>query len=349
MLNLTFAITLAVIMLLAIVLNKTYHHLPLKELRRQAREGQYPAKTLYRAAAYGSSLQALLFIVIVLTAAGSFVLFSVALTAWLAFSLTVLLLWLGFLWLPSSRLTSISSHMATLFAPPLSWMLRYVHPLLERVSGVIHDRYGINVHTGMYDKNDLLELLEWQKEQTDSRISLAELDFAERALTFEDKLARDALMPRRAVRTVGSSEIISPVLIDELHQTGYMSFPVYEGKKDHIIGTLYLQDLLVEAKSSKSIRSIMKRDVHYVHEEFSLYQVLQAFLKTNHHLFVVVNKFEEFVGIITIEDVLKQIVGKPTLDEFDRYGDLNAVAAAQAKVEPDEHEKTDVEAEDVVE
>jgi CBS domain containing-hemolysin-like protein len=68
-----------------------------------------------------------------------------------------------------------------------------------------------------------------------------------------------------------------------------------------------------------------------VHEDFTLYQALQAFLKTKHHLFLVVNSFEELVGILTIEDVLEQMIGKPIVDEFDRYDDLRAVAAAAAK------------------
>ena len=328
---------LALLMLLAIVLNKTYHHLPLKELKRQARHGQQPAGTLYRAAAYGSSLQSLLFVVVVLSAAGSFVLLGTAVNPWLAFLLVAFLIWMGFLWLPSSRLTSFSSRLATWASPLLAWILHYAHPLLEKVSKVIHDRYGIDVHTGLYDKTDLLELLQWQKEQSDSRINPAEIELAQRALMFGDKLVRDVMVARQKVKQVGTSERISPVLIDELHQSGFSRFPVYEGKKDHIVGTLYLKDLLAEAKSSKSISSIMKRDIRYIHEDFTLHQVLQAFFKTKRHLFVVINKFEEFVGIVTVEDALSQIVGGQVSDEFDQYEDIKAVAAAKISQMPDEH------------
>ncbi|QQS69160.1 CBS domain-containing protein [Candidatus Saccharibacteria bacterium] len=75
----------------------------------------------------------------------------------------------------------------------------------------------------------------------------------------------------------------------------------------------------------------MRRKVTYVHEDFTLYQTLQAFIKTKQHLFIVVNSFEEYVGIITIEDVLERVIGKLIVDEFDRYDDLRAVAAAAAK------------------
>jgi CBS domain containing-hemolysin-like protein len=82
-----------------------------------------------------------------------------------------------------------------------------------------------------------------------------------------------------------------------------------------------------------------------VHEDFTLYQALQAFLKTKHHLFLVVNSFEELVGILTIEDVLEQMIGKPIVDEFDRYDDLRAVAAAAAHKDHTEHKKDKAEPE----
>jgi CBS domain containing-hemolysin-like protein len=83
----------------------------------------------------------------------------------------------------------------------------------------------------------------------------------------------------------------------------------------------------------------MNARLTYVHEDFSLYQTLQAFLKTKQHLFLVVNSFEELVGIITIEDVLEQMIGRAIVDEFDRYDDMRAVAAAAAHKEHQEHDE----------
>jgi CBS domain containing-hemolysin-like protein len=70
-----------------------------------------------------------------------------------------------------------------------------------------------------------------------------------------------------------------------------------------------------------------------------LADALQAILKTRQHLFVVVNRFEEYVGVISIEDILEQIVGSPILDEFDQYDDLRAVAARQAEKDHKLHEQ----------
>ena len=149
-------------------------------------------------------------------------------------------------------------------------------------------------------------------------------------------------MPKRVVKAVSVNENIGPVLMTELHDIGHSRFPVYDGKKDSIIGTLYLRDL-VNTKSTGKVSDVMKKDVCYVHEEQSLYDALQAILKTRHHLLVVVNSFEEYVGIITIEDVIEQIIGKPILDEFDQYNDLRAVAARVAKLEHQAHHEEEKE------
>jgi CBS domain containing-hemolysin-like protein len=329
MTNFVFAVILAIIMLLAIVLNKTYHELPIKELRREARQKKQPEKTLYKVSSYGPSLQNLLVIITVLAAAGSFILLASELTGWFAFFVIVFLLWLAFLWLPSSRPSSFGHHLAVWLARPLAWILNYTHPLLEKISRIIHDHSAPYGHTGIYDKADLVELLQWQKDQSDSRIPTIELNMAQSALSFGDRLVSDILIPRNKVHVVSSGDHISPVLIDELHKTGQSFFPVYESKKDNIVGTLFIGDLIDQAKTNQSVKAIMRPVVYYIHEDFNLLKVFKAFLKTHHHLFIVVNKFEEVVGVVSIEDMVSEILGEQIDDEFDNYEDLRAVATAK--------------------
>jgi CBS domain containing-hemolysin-like protein len=83
----------------------------------------------------------------------------------------------------------------------------------------------------------------------------------------------------------------------------------------------------------------MKKNVKYVHEEHSLEQALHAFIKTNQHMFIVVNSFEEYTGIITIEDILEQVIGHKITDEFDAYDDMRAVAADAARREHKAHKE----------
>jgi CBS domain containing-hemolysin-like protein len=336
------------VMLLAIVCNKIFQHLPVKEVRRLARQKDPSSQAIYQAVAYGNSLQTLLWIIIMLAAAGSFVLFAQALPAGLAFLFILLLLWLGFMWLPSSRPGSISKRLATSMAPAIGWLLRYLNTPLEFLSRLIHSKYSHGFHTGLYDREDLLALINWQKEQADNRIPVDELTMAEQALTFATKKVSEIAVPRRVVTTVQYDDMIGPVLMNELHKSGHSRFPVLEGKPERIIGILHIEDLL-NIEHGGRVSSVMRKPVVYVHEDFVLGQVLHAFFKTYNHLFIVVNEFEEFVGIITIEDIISQIIGGPILDEFDNYTDLRAVAAAKAKAEHLKHKKDSSEPTEVVE
>src|ERR1019366_5806658 len=199
---------------------------------------------------------------------------------------------------------------------------------LEHISRLAHAYYPFKAGTGLYEPNDIIELLEWQKHQPDNRISEEQLDLVQQSLTFNSKLVRDVLVPPSQAQTVQADDTIGPILIDELNKSGQTLFPVYEGKKENIVGTLDLNDVMASAEKGGKVSGIMSKNVFYVNEDFTLGQALRAFLKTKHDLFVVVNKFEDFSGVITIQDILAQLVANPAKDEFESYDDVGAVAAA---------------------
>ncbi|RTK95146.1 CBS domain-containing protein [Candidatus Saccharibacteria bacterium] len=336
MITFIFALLLAALTIASVSLQKTYSHVPIKELKRRARKGDELANGLYRAVAYGASLEVLLWVIIALSAAGFTVVLAAALPDWLAIFGCAGVLWLAFAWLPSTRVTEISQKAAQQAAPSLAWIMAKSYPVLSRVAAFVQKHRRFTVHSGIYQKEDLVELLDRQQQQPDNRMTAYELGIVKSALTFSDKLIRDVMTPRRVVKTVKQTDAVGPVLMTELHKTGFSRFPVVGDKAEHIVGTLFLRDL-VNVKGGGTVKDHMKKSVYYVNEEKPLQHALQAFLKTKHHLFVVVNGFEEVVGIITIEDVLEQVVGKQIVDEFDKYEDLRAVAALQAKQDAKQH------------
>lgn len=322
--------------LLAISLQKTYQSLPAKELKRRAAKGDEVASLLNRAVAYGVSLQVLLWLIIGLSAAGFFVVLSRAVPSWLAFMGSVALLWVGFGWLPATRVTGYGQWLARTVTPAIEWLLHRLHPILVRIGHLVKSNTHLTVHTGLYQKEDLIELLNKQNGQLDNRITPSELAFARTALMFEEKVVRDIMTPRRVVKMVGVNESVGPLLLDELHKTGFSRFPVFE-KKDEIVGTLYLRKL-VDKKATGKVKDLMDKKVFYVNESQPLGHVLNAFIKTKHHLFIVVNEFEEISGVITIEDVIEQLIGRQIVDEFDKYDNLREVAALAAKKDKTAHE-----------
>lgn len=337
-------ILLAAITLLSLSLQRTYANLPLKEVKHRARKGDDLAAALLKAVGYGHSLRVVLWIFVGLSAAGFFVVVALNTPVWLAFLASIMLTWVGFVWLPAARVSRFSEKLAGLFAPLLGKLLAYIHPVIDWAAQFISRHRPVNIHTGLYDRQDMIDLLQRQQVQGDSRIEKSELSIALNALKFGDDTVAQHMTPRRVVRSVSADEPLGPVLMDELHASGYSRFPVYSDKPDNLVGTLFLRDL-VHTTRSGTIQKLMKPKVAYIHEDQSLNDALQAILKTHKQLFVVVNSFEEYVGIITIEDILETVIGLPIIDEFDEYEDLRAVAARAAKQDHKQHLSEQIEPE----
>ena len=333
-------VLIALVTILFANLQRVYAHVPLKELKRRAREGDELAQALYRVATYGASLRTVLWSLMCISGAGFVVFMSISFPVWLAVATGGLLVWVGFIWLPAVRTTKYGIKIAAIIAPLLAKILYYLHSPISRVLEIIRKHRPIHFHTGLYERADLLDLIDLQHMQKDNRMAKEELDIVRGALTFGDKHIRDIMTPRRVVNAVSGKDDVGPILISELHASGHSRFPVYEGKEDNIVGILFIRDLVGVEKKGKA-KDYMHSEVMYLHEDQTLFDALQAIKKTHHHLYVVVNSFEEYVGIITLEDVLEKIIGAPVMDEFDQYEDMRAVASRAAKVIHKEHTEED--------
>lgn len=325
---------LLIIVINAIVLDKALNLLTLKELKRRARSGRDKSSAnIYKMAAYNKSLSLLLWIKGSLAAALFFVL--VLNSSWIAaFIFLAALTWAIRVWRPTSTKSLVWPWAATV-APVVAWVMGYVQPVLGRLSRA--SLVPMHIHRGVYERDDLLELISEQNNQPENRIPESELKMASNALTFGDKKVTDVMTPLRKLHLVSEDEQVGPHLMDELHATGFSRFPVVKAgglkaAQPQIVGSLFLKDLVGYTGSGR-VAGLMQNRVYYVNETQDLGDALNAFLKTRHHLFMVVNNFEEIVGVLSVEDVLEQIVGKQIVDEFDKYDDLRAVAGLEAKKE----------------
>lgn len=322
----------AIFLLLAIggvVVRKTYYYVPLRELKRRAERGEPLARRLYPAAAYGGGLRVLLWLYIGLMSAASIILLARLLPIWASLAVVGPLLWATFSWLPASRVTPFGARLTLMVTPIVVWLLNYLGPWLGRGSDVVYKHNPAMAHTGLFERSDLVELIEQQQRQADSRLGDEELEIARRALNFSEYKVHDVLVPRKGVKTVLASDNIGPVLIDELHKNKQGYALVRAEPKSDFVGTLAFKSLGIE--SHGQVRGTMNKEVFYVHENDPLAQALHAFFATHQPLFVVVNSFEEYVGIITLEGILHQLLGEVPGDGFEDHHSAAAVAARHPK------------------
>ncbi len=335
---------MALVFLIAVGLYRVYHLVPLSELKRRARTGSRPGAAIYKTVAQGTLTDVLLWL------AGTVSLIALTKLAagyswWLLGLVILAAAWLT-VFAPKPKDGGWSWRLAGYASPHVGKAVSSLAPVLRPLTVLFPAGRHPHVHTGFYEKEDLLALLNRQNRLVDNRIPEDELKMAAGALTFGDKKVADVMVPRRQVRFIERDEAIGPMLMDELFKTGHSRFPVIRGSvrpsAPEVVGTLYIPDLLKNLEKPGKVRDIMHHDSRFINETHNLHQALDAILKSQHHLLVVVNNFEEMVGVITLEDILEQIIGRPIVDEFDRYEDLRAVAGRQAKAEQAAHHEPTV-------
>jgi len=144
-------------------------------------------------------------------------------------------------------------------------------------------------------------------------------------LTFKEKVAREVMIPRIKVLSLPSSSTVREASKKILSE-GYSRIPVYKDKIDNIIGILMYKDILkIYTQSDKSldinnlldspIETLIKPAI-YVPENKKISHLFQEFRLKQRHLAIVVNEYGGTEGIITIEDILEELVGE-IQDEYD--------------------------------
>jgi putative hemolysin len=329
------ALILLAVAVAGVVIRKTYYSVPAHELKRQAERNEPGAREMYRVVAYGSSLRVFLWLLIALPSAVGTVLLARSVPLLVSLVAVLLLLWVSYSWLPASRVTPAARKLTITVTPAIAWLLNYLHPLFVRGADLAEKRYNRPQHTGLYERDDLIELIEQQQRQHDNRLAPEELEIARRALSFDDHEVGDIMTPRKEVLTVQGDATIGPIVIDELHQAGVDFALVREREDGPFTGVLSVKYLGLKSKGH--IRDITDPRVYYLHENDTLGEALHAFFTTNAPLFVVMNSFEEYTGVITVENILKQLLGHIPGDGFEQYDEPSAVTARHHKKRSKHH------------
>lgn len=350
MTNLIISLICLLVALLGVVLKKTYFFIPTHELKRRAENSDPAATKLYKVAVYGPSLRALLWLVIGLGSAASFLLLAKLAPLWLSILIVGILIYLIFSFIPNGRVTKFGLLLAKLASPILSWLLYHTHTLLSLHVVATSKRKPSN-HTGVFEADDLFKLLEHQKTQTDNRLSEQELDQLRKALLFSNKKVSDVLTPKKKVKTILASDTISPILINELYESKQDQVLVKDKKGGEVIGTLAFKSLGIH--SHGQVSDYIEAKINYLHEKDPLTEAVEAFNKTRGTTFVVINNSGDFIGIITIENILHELLGDVQAHDFENYQNPEAVIARHNKpkkeIEPtEEPEETPVKTDEEV-
>ncbi|MBC7317818.1 HlyC/CorC family transporter [Candidatus Bipolaricaulota bacterium] len=195
---------------------------------------------------------------------------------------------------------------------PLVWILRATSTGLVKPFGV-----DLLVREGPpITRDQFLSIIEVAEERGAITPQFAEM--MERILTLDRITAEEVMVPRTEIKAIEVSTPIAEV-VEFVVRDGHSRYPVYRETLDQVIGILHAKDLLAHAKGEAADVSLasLLRPVIFVPTTKPVSALLREFQQERAHMAIVVDEYGGVAGLVTLEDVLEEIVGEIE-DEYDR-------------------------------
>ena len=152
-------------------------------------------------------------------------------------------------------------------------------------------------------------------------------------LQLGSKSVRQVMTPRTVTFSASASLTIKDAAQLEEKWRMHSRVPVYEGEPDNVVGMVLSQDVLMAAAvghNALKLSQIM-RPVHFVPETAALDRIFIDFFERYQHLFVVVDEYGSVTGVISMEDILEEIIGREIVDESDKARNMRELARIRKK------------------
>uniref|UniRef100_A0A8D0AZ38 Metal transporter n=1 Tax=Salvator merianae TaxID=96440 RepID=A0A8D0AZ38_SALMN len=210
----------------------------------------------------------------------------------------------------------------------ITWFVMFLtFPLSYPISKMLDCLLGQEMGT-IYNREKLMEMLRLAEPYID--LLEEELNIIQGALELRTKTVEHVMTPLQDCFLIQSSAILDFNTMTEIMESGYTRIPIYENERGNIVDMLYVKDLAFvdpdDCTPLKTITKFYNHPVHYVAHNTKLEVVLEEFKKGKSHLAIVqkmkdVDHTSEVVGVITLEDVIEEIIKSEILDESDIYTD----------------------------
>uniref|UniRef100_A0A4W6DL78 Metal transporter n=1 Tax=Lates calcarifer TaxID=8187 RepID=A0A4W6DL78_LATCA len=203
-------------------------------------------------------------------------------------------------------------------------------PLSFPVSKLLDVLLGQEIGT-VYNREKLVEMLKVTEPYND--LVKEELNMIQGALELRTKTVEDVMTPLANCFMIQADAVLDFNTMSEIMESGYTRIPVYDDERSNIVDILYVKDLAFvdpdDCTTLKTITKFYNHPVHFVFHDTKLDAMLEEFKKGNSHMAIVqkVNNegegdpFYEVLGLVTLEDVIEEIIKSEILDESDGYLD----------------------------
>ena len=223
------------------------------------------------------------------------------------------------------------SRFAILVGAKTAWLVKVVvflfFPVAYPLAWLLDKLLGAELST-IWSKKEIAEIIKHHENSNESIIDKDEKKIILGALDFSDKTAETILTPRNVVFALNANTMITHDVLDNIKNMGFTRIPVYEKELDNIIGVLYVKTLIGFKPDQITIICDVcdKKNLIHINKDVHLDRLLNIFLFKKKHIGFVYNDFGSFLGIVTLEDIIEEILTTEIMDETDKIKDMQQLA-----------------------
>ncbi len=217
------------------------------------------------------------------------------------------------------------------YAVELVQLFRFIlYPVTAPLALILDKILGKELNT-IWSKREIREIISDHKDSPHSSIDADEERITNGALTFSTKTAREVMTPASVVYLLERNLLLNNELLVEIRNTGHTRVPLFDKAEDKIVSILYTKDLIgYDIDTNARLNSFGRTDSHIIiHEHDKLDAVLHELMLKKAHVALVYDEYGIFNGLVTLEDIIEQILQVEIIDEGDKVPDLQEYAKAQ--------------------
>lgn len=204
-----------------------------------------------------------------------------------------------------------------LFLPvcwPIAWML---------------DKFLGEEMPTIYSKKELMKIVEEHEGYKESDVDADEKRIIKGALSYSHKTVREIMTPRTVVYALELETVLGRSILNDIKKQGFTRIPIYKKTKDHVVGVLYAKDLINVKPGTMAKNIYRKEKTITVKRGLYLDELFNIFIASKVHIAFVKDEYNGLEGVVTLEDVLEEILKVEIVDETDTVVDLQKKALSR--------------------